>query len=429
MSELPTYYRATVPDSLVQRASLRGDVHASVCVIGAGFAGLNIALGLQQRGLSDVVVLEKNEIGSGASGRNGGFVFGGFSLGDESLIRQQGMALARELYGLTTASVRRIRERILARGIDCDMVDAGVIWANWFTDDSVLHDRAAVMKSLGINWEYWSATETSKHVRSDRYGASLFERDAFHFHPLKYAAHLGALIEEQGGQVFTDSPAVRIERAVSGWIVETEQGRVHCEDLVLSCGGYLAGLDATVDAAVMPIATYVMVTEPLGEALNAVLPSRAAVYDTRFAFDYYRRLVDDRLLWGGRISIKGRSPSQVSDLLRKDLRKVFPSLADARVDYAWNGWMSYAAHQMPQMKQLRDGLWVAQAFGGHGVATTHAAGELLAEAIVRTRRGVAMSDDWNALQRYGLSSTHKPFGFIAAQLEYWRAEFMDAIRR
>ena len=179
----------------------------------------------------------------------------------------------------------------------------------------------------------------------------------------------------------------------------------------------------------MPIATFVMVTEPLGEALNAVLPSGAAVYDTRFAFDYYRRLVDDRLLWGGRISIKGRSPSQVSDLLRKDLRKVFPSLADARVDYAWNGWMSYAAHQMPQMKQLRDGLWVAQAFGGHGVATTHAAGELLAEAIVRTRRGVAMSDDWNALQRYGLSSTHKPFGFIAAQLEYWRAEFMDAIRR
>lgn len=222
---------------------------------------------------------------------------------------------------------------------------------------------------------------------------------------------------------------MRIERVGSSWVVETAKGRVICEELVLSCGGYLAGLNSTVDAAVMPIATYVMVTEPLGNALDDVLATRAAIYDTRFAFDYYRRLVDDRLLWGGRISIKGRSPSQVMEVLRKDLRKVFPSLADARIDYAWNGWMSYATHQMPQLRELRDGLWVAQAFGGHGVATTHAAGELLAEAIARKRQGSPMSHEWELLQRYGLNSTHKPLGFIAAQLEYWRAEFMDAIRR
>ena len=190
--------------------------------------------------------------------------------------------------------------------------------------------------------------------------------------------------------------------------------------VVLACGGYLSGLDRRVDAAVMPIATYVVVTEPLGARMDEILRTRAAVYDTRFAFDYYRPLPDTRLLWGGRISVRDRSPSRVRDLLRGDMLKVFPQLDGIRIDYAWSGLMSYARHQMPQIGQAEPGLWYAQAFGGHGVAPTTFAGEVVASAITG---GDAR---WRQFADYGLVSAMKPAGYAAAQLSYWWAEFKDA---
>jgi gamma-glutamylputrescine oxidase len=197
---------------------------------------------------------------------------------------------------------------------------------------------------------------------------------------------------------------------------------IHAQHIVLSCGGYLANLQHNVDAGVLPIATYVMVTEPLGKRLDEVMTTRAAVYDTRFAFDYYRALPDTRLLWGGRISICNRSPAAVEALLRRDLLKVYPQLRGVRIDYAWSGLMSYARHEMPQVGRIADGLWLAQAFGGHGVAPTTFAGELVASAIAEG------DSRWRELGHYGLVSALKPVGLLAAQLNYWWLEMADAWR-
>jgi gamma-glutamylputrescine oxidase len=203
------------------------------------------------------------------------------------------------------------------------------------------------------------------------------------------------------------------------WRLETAQGTVLAEHVVLACGGYLAGLRRQIDRAILPIATYVMVTEPLGERLQDCLRTRAAVYDTRFAFDYYRPLPDTRLLWGGRISVRNRSPRAVQNILRGDLQRVFPSLKDVKIDYAWSGLMSYARHQMPQIGSSGDGLWWAQAFGGHGVAPTCAAGDLLAAAIAER------DERWKPFAAYGLQSARKPAGFVAAQASYWWQQSRD----
>src|SRR5690606_30765739 len=137
------------------------------------------------------------------------------------------------------------------------------------------------------------------------------------------------------------------------------------------------------------------------------------------AFDYYRPLPDTRLLWGGRISILDRSPREVERLLYRDMLKVFPQLDGVRIEHAWSGLMSYARHEMPQIGEIEPGLWLAQAFGGHGVAPTTLAGELLATAIVEgdTR--------WRELQDYGLVPAFKPAGFLAAQLSYWWLQARD----
>ncbi|MCK7592969.1 NAD(P)/FAD-dependent oxidoreductase [Pseudomarimonas salicorniae] len=416
---MSTWYEVSAPAPAAAPA-LSGRRSARVCVVGGGFAGLNTALGLAERGVREVVLLEARRIGFGASGRNGGFVFGGFSLGEAALAAQLGEAAARDLYQGTREAVALIRRRCRSLEIDCDLQENGVVLANWFRDPGHLHRRQALLRSrFGVEWEWLDRDALRTKVRSERYSAGLFEPEAAAIHPLKYARGLARAAATRGVSVFEQSPASGLERDGAGWRVRTPEGEVEAEQVVLCCGGYLAGLQASVDRSVLPIATYVMVTEPLGERLAEVLPGGAAVYDTRFAFDYYRPLPDRRLLWGGRISVRDRSADEVRTLLRRDMLRVFPELAEARIEHAWSGLMSYARHEMPQVANIDSGLWVAQAFGGHGVAPTTLAGEWLAEAMSGGRPLPP------SLSRYGLDRAYKPFGLWAAQLTYWWLQARD----
>ncbi|TAL92798.1 MAG: FAD-binding oxidoreductase [Rhodanobacter sp.] len=417
-----SYYRATAtPDAAW--APLEGATRAQVAIIGGGFAGLNTALALAERGVRDVVLLEREQLGFGASGRNGGFVFAGYSLGEQSLLGQQGETRARALFKLTSEAVGRTRQRIADYKIACDLVDEGVIWANWFRDPAVLRERQALLaEHYGVHWQYLSEPELRARVRSERYHGGLYERDALHLHPLNYALGLAAAATAQGVRVHENSGALSLTRDGSCWRVRTAQGEVLADQVVLACGGYLARLHRPIDRAILPIATCVMVTEPLGARLDECLRTRAAIYDSRFAFDYYRALPDSRLLWGGRISVFDHSPRGVQRLLTMDLLRVFPQLAGVKVDYAWSGLMSYARHQMPQIGGDGNGLWWAQAFGGHGLAPTCAAGELLAAALAEG------DDGWKQFSDYGLDSTHRPFGYLAAQASYWWQQSRDILK-
>ena len=422
---VPSYYADTATPYETY-TPLQGRQETRIAIVGGGYAGLNTALGLAERGVRDVVLLERERIGFGASGRNGGFVFAGYSLGEQSLLDQLGEAHARALFGLTTAAVGRIRARVAQYAITCDAVDEGVIWANWFRDPEVLRQRQQLLaERFGVYWDWLPQEELRERVLSDRYFDGLYERNALHLHPLNYAIGLAHAAAGHGVCIHEASEVRQLKREGSRWLLSTPHGELLAEQVVLACGGYLARLRKPIDRAVLPIATYVMATEPLGDRLAECLGTRAAVYDTRFAFDYYRGLPDTRLLWGGRISIRNRSPQAVQRLLRRDMARVFPRLGEAKIDYAWSGLMSYARHQMPQLGRGEGddaGLWWAQAFGGHGLAPTCAAGELLAAAIAEGDEG------WRQFAGYGLANTHKPFGLVAAQLNYWWQQARDGFK-
>lgn len=418
-SPAASYYRATATP-YVPYAPLQGSHHARVAIIGGGFAGLHTALALAERGVRDVVLLEREQIGFGASGRNGGFVFAGYSLGEQALLDQRGAAAARTLFGLTTEAVERIRALAKQYAIACDVVDEGVIWANWFRDPNVLRQRQQLLaEHYGVSWEWLPQDELRRRIDTRRYFDGLYERNALHLHPLNFAIGLATAAANQGVRIHENTDAWQLRRDGLQWRIETAQGVVHAEQVVLACGGYLAGLRREVDRAILPIATYVMVTEPLGERMGEILRTRSAIYDSRFAFDYYRPLPDTRLLWGGRISIRDRSPRAVQRLLMRDMLRVFPQLKGVGVDYAWSGLMSYARHQMPQLGSSGDGLWWAQAFGGHGLAPTCAAGSLLAAALAEG------DDRWKQFSDYGLARTHRPFGYLGAQASYWWQQGRD----
>ena len=417
-----SYYRATAK-AYPAWVPLQGRGHARVAVIGAGFAGLNTALGLAERGVEDVVLLEREEVGFGASGRNGGFVFAGYSLGEQALLDQLGEARAQALFQLTTEAVGRIRRRIEEYAIACDAVDEGVIWANWFRDPAVLRQRQRLLaERYGVQWQWVPQGEMRTLIHSERYHDGLYERDALHLHPLNYAIGLATAAAARGVRIHEHSGVRSLAREGLQWRLRTAQGELLADQVVLACGGYLAGLRQSIDRAILPIATYVMVTEPLGPRLDECLQTRAAIYDSRFAFDYYRPLPDSRLLWGGRISVLNRSARAVQRLLTRDMLRVFPQLAGVRIDHAWSGLMSYARHQMPQIGGEGGGLWCAQAFGGHGLAPTCAAGELLAAAIAEG------DDGWKRFAGYGLGNTHRPFGYLAAQASYWWQQGRDCLK-
>jgi len=417
------YYDDTIGTRPV-RPALTGVVEADVCVVGAGFAGMATALGLLERGVKSVVALDAERVGFGASGRNGGFVFGGYSLDCADLLAHLGEERARHIYALTRQAVDLIRKRIVRYGIECEAVEGGALMANWFDDPAILTSQQQLMREhFGVEWRGVDKQELSeKWVVSDRYHAGLLEPDAFHFHPLKYALGEAAAIESLGGRIFERSRVVSLDIREASTTVKTAEGEVVARHVVIAGGGYLAKLIPTLERAILPIATYVMVTEPLGDAVHRLIPSQAAIYDTRFAFDYYRKVNDTRILWGGRISIRDRSPEDIAVFLKQDMVKVFPSLANTRVDYAWGGMMSYARHKMPQIGRLPNGIWYGLGFGGHGVAPTTAAGELIAKAIGENE---PIPKDF---ERYGLPRTFRPAGLLAAQATYSWFQLKDAWR-
>ena len=404
-------------------APLSGEVTVDVAVIGGGLAGMTTALNCLERGIDRVALIEADEVGAGASGRNGGFVFSGFSLSNDSLADQLGDKAAARLHEWTRQSVHRIRQRIEDYRLDCQANDAGVVLTDWFHDADALRAFADRMrKRLGFELTWRDPADCAALVNSERYGAGLHEPGSFHFHPLRHIRELARHFIEQDGALYSQTRVAAIERAHGCWQLKTARGQVTAKEVVLTTGGYDLKLRPALQRALQPIATYIAVTEPLDSRLDDALPQPVAVYDNRFAFDYYRPLPDRRLLWGGRISIASRSPAAIRRLMRRDLSRVFPALADVSLEQAWGGWMSYARHEMPILGQDAEGLWHGLAFGGHGMATTSLAGDLLAEALTGDRRRL------DEFQRWGTPWAGGPLGRLAVQAHYWQLQARDRWR-
>ncbi|RKP43842.1 NAD(P)/FAD-dependent oxidoreductase [Trinickia fusca] len=416
-----SYYEASVERPAWPALATPHD-ETEVCIVGGGLAGLCTALGLVERGVSNIAVLEAERVGFGASGRNGGFVFGGYSLDCAELLRVLGSHDARALYALTLDAVELIRSRIARYAIACDAVHAGAILADWFGRPTALEaQRKLMLEAFGVEWQPLSVDNMRSRLKTERYHAGLFEPNGFHLHPLKYVLGLATTLTKAGVRVYEHSPVVKLDRTREGYLVQTSGGSIAARHVVMAGGGYARNVYRRVERAVLPIATYIVTTEPLGARLKEAIDCASAVYDSRFAFDYYRPLSDTRILWGGRISIFEREPQRIERLLTRDLLHVYPQLRGVKIEYAWGGLMSYARHQMPQIGRSVDGVWHAVGFGGHGLAPTTVAGELIASAIAEGRSIPP------AFARFGLTRTFGPLGLVAAELTYLRKIAADAL--
>lgn len=352
---------------------------------GGGIAGCSAALHLAQHGYR-VVLLEARVIGYGASGRSGGQAIFGLAASQQTLIEQVGRDEARRLFDLSVEALKLTQSLIRDFDIDCNYAPNHVHVA---VKPRHVHELRAWAGELHDEYGYDSArflsrAELSDHVTSRRYLAGLIDPHSGHLHPLKFTRGLARAAEHAGVVIFENTQVLRYEDG-AGVRVHAAQGSVRCANLVLCCNAYIGALAPPLARRILGVGTYIIATERLGrERAQALLPSNAAVADVNWILDYFRRSEDDRLLFGGRVSYSSVQPPQLAEGMRKRMVRVFPSLADVKVAYAWGGYLDITMSRAPDFGRLAPNVFYLQGFSGHGITLTGLAGKLVAEAIAGT---------------------------------------------
>lgn len=371
----PSWYAATAVPA-PRRKPLHGDRRADVCIVGAGFTGLSAALHLARAGLS-VVVLEAHRAGWGASGRNGGQVGSGQRL-DQDWIEARLPGDARALWDIAEEAKALVR----------DLADSlpGVDWrpgiAHALRKPQEVAEARRYADRLARDYGYDRIEPLDRDalaalIGSDAYAGGELDHGAGHVHPLNLALGMAAQAEAAGARLHEGSPVLSVLPGNPAR-VRTAAGQVTADHVILACNGYLGGLEPQVAARVMPINNFIVATEPLGD--RAPLARDIAVADSRFVVNYWRQTPDGRLLFGGGESYGWRFPD-IAATVRKPMLRVYPQLADARIDHAWGGTLAITATRAPCFLRVRPNVLSASGYSGHGVALATMAGRILAVAV------------------------------------------------
>jgi len=379
-----TYYFATA-NGLEEHPELTENLQADVCVIGGGYTGLSAALNLAERGYQ-VVLLEAERIGFGASGRNGGLIGSGQRKDVLEMEKAFGLETSRKFWDFAEDAKAEIRERVAKHDIQCDLQRGQLVgmhrksyigWARELSD--ALAERYDYPNTHALSRE-----ETRALVNTPTFFEGFLDDDAAHLHPLNFALGLARAAREAGVRIFENSRVTAYTRTDPA-LVSTAKGSVKASFIVLGCNGYLGKLERKVAGKIMPINNFMIATEPLGEErARSVISKRIGVHDSRFVVNYFRMSEDHRLLFGGGENYRPSFPKDILNFVRPYMLKLFPQLSDVKVDYAWGGTLSVTVNRLPHLGRLEPNLFFGHGFSGHGVSTSVFAGKIIAEAISGT---------------------------------------------
>ena len=382
-----SYYAATAGG---RRAypGLEGDTSCDVAIVGGGLAGLSAAIDLRVRGFN-VVLLEAREVGFGASGRNGGQAIHGLAC-DQDLIEQQlGLDEARRVWGMSIEALSLLKQRIAEHRIACDWQDGYLSLATTARKGQELMAWAERLETVySYPQRRIAPSELQAWIASPRFHSGVHDAQSGHLHPLKYTLGLAQVAAAAGVRIHENTAVQALVQGAQP-LLRTTRGNVSAKQVLLAGNVYLQGVVPALERRIMPVGTYIACSEVLNtEVAQALIPSRSAVCDTNFVLDYFRTTVDNRMLYGGRVSYSTVTPSHLAQAMHQRMAKTFPQLAGAKVEFAWGGFVDISMNRAPDFGRLPavqaqapQNIYYLQGFSGHGLALTGMAGRLVAEAI------------------------------------------------
>lgn len=362
--------------------ALEGEARADVCIVGGGFAGLSAALHLAEKG-AEVRLLETHQPGWGASGRNGGQVIAGLKYDLAELTAKLGPDLAERTIAFADRTADTTFDLIARHGIDCDAAQGG--WVQGAHGPGPLRDlekKAAALQARGQDVELLDKAAVEKLTGTDWYPGGLMDRRNGTVQPLSYARGLARAAQKAGAVLHGDSMVTGLTKSSSGWRVETKTGAVSAEKVLLCTNGYSdrGDLVSGITRSVVPFFSYQIATKPLSDNVLRSLPADGlGVSETRRILSYYRVDRHGRFLMGARGALDGNLGDAAFDLARARLKALYPRLADAPLEYRWNGRVAVTPDFMPRLVNAEPGLYAALGWNGRGVAITGAMGPVLAE--------------------------------------------------
>jgi glycine/D-amino acid oxidase-like deaminating enzyme len=375
-------WSATAEEPAPPAPALEGAAKADVAIVGGGFTGLSAALHLAERGV-DALLLEAEEPGFGASGRNGGQVIPGLKYDPDELVAMFGPERGERLAEIVGGAAGFTFGLIERHSIRCAPVRKGWIQGvHAASKFDIAKRRVEQWGRRGAPVRTLDRAEVVELTGTERYCGGWFDGRGGMIQPLSYARGLARVALAAGARIHGRSPALRLVKEGAGWRVQTSGGAVTADRVLIATNGYTGDLWPGLKRSLVPVNSFQVATRPLTDNLRAtILPGGQPVSDTRRLLRYFRLDPEGRLLMGGRGASYGDERSSLYERLRRAARWLFPQLDGLEWEFYWSGKVALTADHMPHVHEPAPGVAAALGYNGRGVAMASRMGKLMADHL------------------------------------------------
>lgn len=366
---------------------LDGEVACDVAIVGGGLTGARAALELAEAG-TNVVVLEKEDIGYGASGRSGGQVNLGFKLDPDDLERHLGPETAGRMLKAASNASTELFDLVRRYQLNCDAVQKGWVKASHCSSALERQKRQRDQWAhRGIELELLSRGDIERQSGARGYVGGLLYHQGGSIQPLAYTRELVRVAGQRGARFFERAEALSVSRKSDGIRVNCREGHVRAEALLICTNGYTDTLWPKLLQSIVPIRSIQAATEPLPENLRReILPYGNTLSDMRHIIYYFRLDRDHRLCFGGVGPMRDRLTRADFRSLIDGAESVFPGLKGVRWEHHWGGRLGMTSDSLPHLHELAPGIYAGLGFNGRGIGLGTLMGRVLAELVLGKNR-------------------------------------------
>jgi gamma-glutamylputrescine oxidase len=374
-------YQETVGDRETYPA-LDGSRRADVAIVGGGYTGLQAAYTLAKAGV-DVVLIDANRFGDGASGRNGGQLGTGQRWWPEEMEETLGYKRSKALFDLAERAKHHLLDFTREHGIDIDFVPGQMNVAHkpGYIRSYVENAEIAALRYDYPHIRFMDEAETRERLGSKRYYCGVRDMGTGHIHPLKLLIGLARVAQAAGAALFEMTQATAIRKSGSDTVIETASGTITADRVLIACNGHIGDLEPVTASHVMPIRSFIGATAPL-DRYPDILPGGEAVADSRFVVRYFRKSIDGRLLFGGREAYTADNPRDITQHIRRQIAEIYPALKQIDITHAWGGTVGITMPRQPFVRDVMPGVTSIGGYSGHGVMLSNYCGRLYAESVL-----------------------------------------------